>query len=89
MSFMGFIDYLMSWYYVDNYFELAFCIIFLTFVAFIIEMAICVNIAEIIKAILRKIVKSKKEKIVDDFFIEGINDLEDYDIFTSLKDQEA
>ncbi|MBP5596284.1 MAG: hypothetical protein J6Y02_12935 [Pseudobutyrivibrio sp.] len=91
MSFMGFVNYLMNWYCLKNYFELVFYIIFLTFVVFVIEMMLCVNIVEITKAILRKIiVKPKEEKVVDDdFFIEGIEDLEKIDIFTPIKDQEA
>lgn len=92
MSFMGFVNYLMSWYCLKNYFELVFYIIFLTFVVFLVEMMLYVGIIDIIKIILRKIMKvepKKEEKVIDDFFIEGINDLEDYDIFTPLKDQEA
>lgn len=93
MSFMGFVNYLMNWYCLKNYFELVFYIIFLTFVVFVIEMMLCVNIVEMTKAILRKIMKVrplKEEKVIDDdFFIEGIEDLEKYDIFTPLKDQEA
>lgn len=90
MSFMGFVNYLMNWYCLKNYFELVFYIIFLTFVVFVIEMMLCVNIVEMTKAILRKtIVKPKEEKVIDDyFFIEGIEDLEKIDIFTPLKDQE-
>lgn len=88
MSFMGFVNYLMNWYCLKNYFELVFYIIFLTFVVFVIEMMLCVNIVEITKAILRKIMKvepKKEEKVIDDnFFIEGIEDLEKIDIFTPI-----
>lgn len=87
MSFMGFVNYLMNWYCLKNYFELVFYIIFLTFVVFVVEMMLCVNIVEITKAILRKIIKvePKEEKVIDDdFFIEGIEDLEKIDIFTPI-----
>lgn len=88
MSFMGFVNYLMNWYCLKNYFELVFYIIFLTFVIFVIEMMLCVNIVEITKAILRKIIKvepkEEKKVIGDDFFIEGIEDLEKIDIFTPI-----
>lgn len=92
MLFMGFVNCLMSWYCLKNYFELVFYIIFLTFVVFLVEVMLYVNITDIIKTILRKIIKvnpKKEEKVIDDFFIEGIDDLDDYDIFTPLKDQEA
>ena len=62
MSFMGFVNYLMNWYCLKNYFELVFYIIFLTFVVFVIEMMLCVNIVEITKAILRKIIVKPKEE---------------------------
>ena len=88
MSFMGFVNYLMNWYCLKNYFELVFYIIFLTFVVFVIEVMLCVNIVEITKIILRKIIKvepKKEEKVIDDdFFIEGIEDLEKIDIFTPI-----
>ena len=88
MSFMGFINYLMNWYCLKNYFELVFYIIFLTFVVFIIELAAYVVVEEIVKVILIKIMKvepKKEEKVIDDdFFIEGIEDLEKIDIFTPI-----
>ena len=91
MSFIGFMNYLMSWYCLKNYFELVFYIIFLTFVVFIIELAAYVVVEEIVKAILRRFMKVKPQPekvIIDDFFIEGLSDLPDYDIYVPLKDQE-
>lgn len=87
---MPYMEFLITYYGQEKPSDVIFEIIFLTFCTFMVELAIFSLIAEAVKYIKRKrVIKEDTNQIENDFFIEGIKDLEDYDIFTPLKDQEA
>lgn len=86
---MSYMEFLIAYYGQEKPSDVIFEIIFLTFCVFIAELAIFSLIKEAVNYVKgKRAIKKDTNQIGDDFFIEGIEDLEDYDIFTPLNEQE-